>query len=68
MKCKVGTIRQIHQQLWQEGYHVSEYALRQWVKDGALPAVYTGSKALIAYDKVLELLGCAPVTSAKTTA
>ena len=26
---KVGTIRQIHRRLVEEGYHVSEYALRQ---------------------------------------
>lgn len=56
MIYKVGTIRQIHQQLLQNGYHVSECALRKWVKEGRLPAVYTGNKALISYSKVLKIL------------
>ena len=54
--CKVGTIREIHQQLLHDGYHVSQYALRQWVKAGRLPAVYTGNKALISYRNVLDIL------------
>lgn len=54
--CKVGTIREIHQQLLQEGYRVSQYALRQWIKAGRLPAVYTGNKALISYRNVLDIL------------
>ena len=56
MIYKVGTIRQIHQQLLQNGYHVSECALRKWVKEGRLPAVYTGNKALISYSKVHKIL------------
>lgn len=64
MKYKVGTIRQIHQQLVENGYHISECALRRWVKQGALPAVYSGSKALISYDKVLRLLDATPVQAA----
>ncbi len=63
MNCKVGTIRQIHQRLVQEGYQVSEYALRQWIKNGLLSAVYSGSKALISYDRVLKLLGVISVTT-----
>ncbi len=39
-----------------EGYNVSEYALRMWVKKGIIPAVFTGHKALIAYDNVVEVL------------
>lgn len=35
--CEVGTIPQIHSRLLQEGFHVSEYALRIWVKQGLLP-------------------------------
>lgn len=56
MECKVGTIRDIHKRLNCEGYHVSEHALRMWIKQGVLPAVYSGNKALIAYANVLELL------------
>lgn len=56
MICKVGTIHQIHQQLVQDGYQVSECALRRWIKEGRLPAVHTGNKALISYSKVLDIL------------
>ena len=68
MPCKVGTIRQIHQRLIQEGYRVSECALRRWVKDGQLPAIRTGNKALISYDRVLEVLKGASVTAPLTPA
>ena len=50
--CKVGTIREIHQQLLHDGYRVSQYALRQWIKSGDIPAVYAGNKALISYCNV----------------
>ena len=53
---KVGTIKQIHEQLVSEGYKVSEYCLRIWVKQGVLPAVRIGVKSLISYRKVLEIL------------
>ena len=56
MEYKVGPIRKIHQQLILDGYQVSEYSLRRWIKQGTLPAVYTGSKALISYDRVIALL------------
>ena len=63
VECKVGTIRQIHRRLIREGYQISECALRRWVKDGTLPAIRTGNKALISYDRVLEVLKGAPVTA-----
>ena len=56
MECNVGTIRQIHQRLQQEGFCVGETALRHWVKDGTLPAVYSGGRALISYHNVLKIL------------
>ena len=52
----VGTIRAIHIRLISEGFQVSEYALRLWIKQGILPAVYTGNKALISYQNVLAIL------------
>lgn len=57
---KTGTIRQIQQRLVREGYQVSECALRRWVKQGLLPAAYSGTKALISYDRVLEILEAVP--------
>jgi len=56
MNCQVGSIRQIQTRLISEGYNVSEHALRIWVKNGVIPAVFTGHKALIAYDNVVEVL------------
>ena len=53
---EVGTIREIQQRLSDEGFHVSAYALRQWIKAGILPAIYSGNKALISYTAVLNLL------------
>lgn len=35
---------------------LSEYALRLMLKDGKLPAIYVGRKALINYDKLCEQL------------
>lgn len=56
MRCEVGTIREIHKRLVGEGYNVTEYALRTWIKTGKLAAVYSGRKALISYTNVLSLL------------
>lgn len=63
MKCRTGSIREIQRQLVSDGIRVSEYALRQWVKSGILPVVYSGNKALISYDKVLSVLDI-PVSNA----
>lgn len=56
MACKVGTIKEIHQRLIDDGYHVTEYALRQWVKDGLIPSVRSGKKIFITFDHVVEFL------------
>lgn len=36
--------------------NIPVYALRQWVKSGAVPAVYAGKKALLNLDRVIEFL------------
>jgi len=56
IKCKAGTIREVHQQLVSDGYMVSEYALRKWIHDGVLPSVQSGKKFFITYDHVVKLL------------
>lgn len=61
---KVGTIRQIHRRLVEEGYHISEYALRQWVRSGQVPAVHSGITAYINYDMVIALLTGEPQLTA----
>jgi len=56
MPCNVGSIREIHKRLLSEGYQISEYTLRRWIKENTIPAVYSGSKALISYVQVLKAL------------
>ena len=51
-----GTIRQIHRHLTDTGYHVSEYAIRRWVKLGMIPAAYSGSTAYISVTNVRRIL------------
>ena len=56
-----GSIREIHKALVADGVLLSEYALREWVKEGRIPAVYSGKKAYIRYDNVVAFLsGNAP--------
>lgn len=57
--CNVGTVREVTARLKKEGFQISEYALRLWIKDGTLPAVYSGKRALISYKKVLEIINAA---------
>lgn len=37
---------------------VSEYWLRQAVKDGTIPSITVGNRALIDFDRLLEYLEC----------
>ena len=60
-----GSIRAVHKALVEDGILLSEYALRMWVKEGRIPAVYSGKKAYVRYDSVLEYLrGNSPEQSA----
>ncbi len=47
--CLVGSIRQVHKHLKEDGYNVSEYALRLWVKTGELPSRRIGNKFLVSW-------------------
>ena len=42
-----------------EGVPVSEYALRRWVKTGAIPTRQAGTKTLIYFPRLVEFLTCA---------
>lgn len=66
MPCKVGTIRQIHTRLTQEGYAITLYALRQWVNTGKIPSVRSGAKIFIVYNQVLEFLTTGQVASSSS--
>lgn len=56
MTYEVDSIRATAQRLKSEGINISEAALRRWVKEGLLPAAYSGRRAYIRYSAVLELL------------
>ncbi len=62
MECKVGTIRQIHRTLVAHGYHISERALREWVRSKQIPAVYSGNTAYVCYDNVIAYLNFQALT------
>lgn len=53
---ETGTIRQVHRHLTNIGYHVSEYAIRRWIKQGIIPAAYSGSTAYISVSNVRRVL------------
>lgn len=53
---ETGTIRQVHRYLVDNGYNVSEYAIRRWVKLGLIPAAYSGSTAYISVANVRRIL------------
>lgn len=44
--------------LHSEGYAVSEYALRQWIRTGAIPARKAGNSFLLYYPNVLAFIRC----------
>ncbi len=50
------TLPQLHQELNDLGISISMHALRVWVKQGQIPAVYAGKKALINLDAVIDFL------------
>lgn len=63
------TIAETHRRLLAEGHHVSESALRGWVRQGILPAARIGRTCLLFYPNVLKLLHegtGAPPTTAET--
>ena len=53
---EIGTIRQIHRHMLSTGYNVSEYAIRRWIKQGIIPAAYSGSTAYISVSNVRRVL------------
>ena len=53
---ETGTIREVHRHLNGIGYNVSEYALRRWIKQGIIPAAYSGSTAYISVSNVRRVL------------
>lgn len=50
------SISETHRRLLAEGHHVSESALRGWVRQGILPAARIGRTCLLYYPNVIKLL------------
>ncbi len=61
------SISETHRRLLAEGHHVSQNALRAWVRQGILPAARIGRTCLLFYPNVIKLLhegtGPSPDTS-----
>ena len=56
MQYETGSIRQVHRRLLDEGVHISERALRSWIRQGLIPAAYSGRKAYITFGNVMRLI------------
>ncbi len=56
MRYKTNSIRQTVAALREDGIAISENALRRWVKEGQLPALYSGSRAYLWYPNVITFL------------
>lgn len=52
----VVTVREAVKRAKQDGFPISEYTLRQWIKTGAIPVRKAGAKILIFYPKRSSLL------------
>lgn len=52
------TIREAVQRAKADGLPVSEYALRHWVKIGAVPVRKIGQKVLLYYPNLVKYLQC----------
>ena len=53
---EVATINKTIERAKQSHLGITETALRRWVKDGLVPAVYVGNKALIYWPTLIEFL------------
>lgn len=55
---KVLTIREAVERAKSEGFPISEYSLRRWLKVGAIPARKTGRRILLYYPNLIDFLKC----------
>lgn len=54
----VVTIREAVQRAKNDGMPVSEYTLRLWIKNGAIPVRKVGQKVLLYYPNLVRYLQC----------
>lgn len=60
------TIRAAIDRARSEGFPISEYALRQWVRDGVIPVRRAGNRQLIHYPTLVAYLTHADSHSAES--
>ena len=54
----VVTVREAVKRAKEEGFPVSEYTLRQWIRTGVIPVRKAGTKILIFYPNLVRYLQC----------
>ena len=54
----VNTIPQELRRCREEGYNISEQALRGWLRQGMIPCVKIGNRSLVLHDNVVAFLRC----------
>lgn len=54
----VVTVREAVKRAKQDGFPISEYTLRQWIRTGAIPVRKAGTKQLIFYPNLVRYLQC----------
>lgn len=54
----VVTVREAVKRAKQDGFPVSEYTLRQWIRTGVIPVRNAGTKILIFYPNLVRYLRC----------
>ena len=58
MMPDVLTIREAVRRSKSDGMPVSEYALRQWIRQGVIPTRRAGTKVLVFYPNLVSYLRC----------
>lgn len=56
--AQICTVREATKRAKQDGFPVSEYTLRNWVRTGAIPVRKAGTKILLFYPNLLRYLQC----------
>ena len=59
----VMTVQQVVARAKEEGYPISEFSLRRWLRTGEVPCRMAGKKCLIYYPNLIAFLTCADTRS-----
>lgn len=55
-EMKIATIRDTVSRCQREGIGVTEYGLRRWIKEGRLKVLWSGNRALVNWDNLMEFV------------